>query len=279
MKESVAVSADGVSLSYAVGEFKEGRPWLALIIPFGLRVSVAKPFFDFFQPQYNVVSWESRLILAPDEVPSPPDAFELSRHVKDFEVVLTACSIKKCILVGYCSGAGIALGAANRYPNRISSLALVHGEYVLLNEPECSTPFAREIDSLLTMAHRDENHLRQIFEKLQKDRLDAGDNRPDGIDLPFSKLSYLRRHAQNYQSYKKADFQKLARVVSHRTLLMSGKRDAQANVASTIKIKDILPNSVLHVDDQADHYGILREDSSTLITLWNDLVEQRRRYA
>jgi pimeloyl-ACP methyl ester carboxylesterase len=279
MKESVAVSPDGVKLNYAVSEYRERRPWLALIIPFGMRVAVAKPFFDFFQPQYNIVSWESRLILAPDEEPCPPDAFELHRHVKDFEVVLTSCNIKKCIVVGYCSGAGIALGAANRYPNRISSLALVHGEYVLLNEPECTTPFAREIDSLLTLAHRDENHLRKIFEKVRKERLDSGDNRPDGVDLPYSKLSYLRRHAQNYQSYKKADFQKLARCVTHRALLMSGKRDAQANVASTTKIRNILPNAVLHVDDHADHYGILREDSSTLITLWNDLVEHGRRYA
>ena len=60
---------------------------------------------------------------------------------------------------------------------------------------------------------------------------------------------------------------------------MTGKKDAQANVASTVKIKDAMPNSILHVDDAADHYGILREDSSTLITLWNHLCEQRIRYA
>jgi hypothetical protein len=62
-------------------------------------------------------------------------------------------------------------------------------------------------------------------------------------------------------------------------LLMTGKKDVQANVASTVKIKDVMPNSILHVDDDADHYGILREDSSTLITLWNHLCEQRLRYA
>ena len=279
MKEGVTVGSDGVSLNYATSEYQEGKPWLALIIPFGLRVTIAKPFFDFFQPQYNIISWESRLILSPDEEPAPPGAFELQRHVKDFEVVLTSCNIRKCVVVGYCSGAGVALGAANRYPHIISQLVLAHGEYVLLNEPGCSTQFAREIDGLLTMAHTDENHLRKIFEKVQEDRLDAGDHRPQGIDLPFSRLAYLRRHAQNYQAYKKADFQKLARFVTHRTLLMTGKKDAQANVASTMKIKSAMPNSTLHVDDGADHYGLLREDSSTLVTLWNHLSEQRIRYA
>lgn len=279
MKEAVAVAADGVNLNYAVSEYREGKPWMALIIPFGLRVTIARPFFDFFQPQFNIVSWESRLILAPDDEPAPPGAFELQRHIKDFDVILTACNVRKCVVVGYCSGAGIALGVANRYPHRISHLVLVHGEYVLLNEPGCSTQFAREIDGLLTMASTDENHLRKIFEKVKEDRIDGGEHRPQGIDLPFSQLAYLRRHAQNYLAYKKTDFQKLARFVAHRTLLMTGKKDAQANVASTVKIKEAMPNSILHVDEAADHYGILRENSSTLVSLWNHLGEQRIRYA
>jgi pimeloyl-ACP methyl ester carboxylesterase len=279
MREDVATASDGVSLNYATSEYRDGKPWLALIIPFGLRVTIAKPFFDFFEPQYNIVSWEARLILSLDEQPAPPGAFDLPQHVKDFDTVLAACDVRKCVVIGYCSGAGIALGAANRYPQRISHLILVHGEYVLLEEPGCSTQFAREMDGLLTMAHSDENHLKKIFEKVQADRLDTGDHRPQGIDLPFSKLAFLRRHAQNYLAYKQADFQKLARVVTHRTLLMTGKKDAQANVASTVKIKDAMPNSWLHVDDAADHYGILREDSSTLVTLWNHLCEQRVRYA
>jgi hypothetical protein len=113
MKEALAVGSDGVSLNYATSEFQEGKPWIALIIPFGLRVSIAEPFFDFFQPQYNIVTWESRLILSPDEQPVAPDAFELRRHVEDFEAVLAASNVRRCVVVGYCSGAGIALGAAN----------------------------------------------------------------------------------------------------------------------------------------------------------------------
>jgi pimeloyl-ACP methyl ester carboxylesterase len=278
MKEALAMGFDGVRLIYATSEFQQGKPWIALIIPFGLRVSIAEPFFDFFQPQYNIVTWESRLILSPDEQPVAPDAFELRRHVEDFEAVLAASNVRRCVVVGYCSGAGIALGAANRYPQRISQLILVHGEYVLLDEPGCSTQFSREIDGLLTMAHSDESHLRKIFEKVKEERLDAGEHRPQGMDLPFSQLEFLRRHAQNYHAYKKADFQKLARYVTHRTLLMTGRKDAQASVASTLKIKDAIANSTLHVDEAADHYGILREDSSTLTTLWNHLCEQRRRY-
>lgn len=279
MNTGTILTADGVTLNYAISEQQKGKPWIALIIPFGLRVAIAKPFFNFFQPQYNIVSWETRLILSPDDQPTSPGAFELHRHVDDFEAVLVSCNIRRCVLVGYCSGAGVALGAANRFPQRISHLVLVHGEYVLLKEPGCSTQFAREIDGLLTMANTDENHLRKIFEKVKEERIDANEHRPQGIDLPFSELAFLRRHAQNYQAYKKTDFQRLARAVTHRTLLMTGKNDAQANVASTLKIKDAIPNATLHVDDAADHYGILRENSRTLVTLWNHFCEQGIRHA
>src|SRR5690606_26142525 len=97
MKEGVAVGSDGVKLTYAVSEYQEGKPWIALLIPFGLRVTIAKPFFDFFQPQYNIVSWESRLILSEEDQLAPPGAFELHRHVRDFEVVLSSCNVRRCV--------------------------------------------------------------------------------------------------------------------------------------------------------------------------------------
>ncbi len=279
MKDAVVITKDGISLRYAVSDYQEDKPWIALIIPFGLRPAIAKPFFDFFQPQYNIVSWESRLILDDEEQATPENAFELHRHVADFEAVLSACSVRQCIVVGYCSGAGIALGAANRYPHLISSLVLVHGEYAILDQPELCTQFAMEIDSLLGMASKSESQLQQIYKKIMEERLDPGDSRPDGIDLPYSELYFLRRYARNYQSYKKADFKKLASVVTHSTLLMTGKRDVQANAESTEAIASVMPNSMLHIDDDADHYGILREESRSLITIWNFLCEERRRCA
>src|SRR5437868_6283099 len=98
MKEAVAVGFDGVRLTYATTDFREGKPWIALIIPFGWRTAIAKPFFDFFEPQYNVVTWESRLILSADEESVAADAFMLQRHIRDFEAVVAACNIRKCVV-------------------------------------------------------------------------------------------------------------------------------------------------------------------------------------
>ena len=273
MRVETVLSRDGVPLKYAhCGS--SGRPSIALIMPFGLKVELAEAFFRFYQPRYDVVTWESRLILDPSEREARPEDFAIINHVYDLVSVLRACRVSRAFLVGYCSGAGIGLAAANRFPQLFSSLTLVHGEYTLLSDESCTTQFAADIDSLLSMAAKSDAGARQVFERVSSDRPLVNQHIPEGVDAPFTRLPYLRRHAMNYLAYKSADFKKLARSVVHRSLLLTGDRDTQANVESTRKIHGLMRNADIHVDPDADHYGILREDSKTLATIWNYLGEQ-----
>ena len=273
MRVETVLSRDGVPLKYAhCGS--SGRPSIALIMPFGLKVELAEAFFRFYQPRYDVVTWESRLILDPSEREARPEDFAIINHVYDLVSVLRACRVSRAFLVGYCSGAGIGLAAANRFPQLFSSLTLVHGEYTLLSDESCTTQFAADIDSLLSMAAKSDAGARQVFERVSSDRPLVNQHIPEGVDTPFTRLPYLRRHAMNYLAYKSADFKKLARSVVHRSLLLTGDRDTQANVESTRKIHELMRNADIHVDPDADHYGILREDSKTLATIWNYLGEQ-----
>jgi pimeloyl-ACP methyl ester carboxylesterase len=274
MKVETVLSHDGIRLRYAFSG-PSGRPCIALIMPFGLRLDLANAFFSFFQPKYDLLTWESRLILDAVDREVGPEDFALGNHVRDLVSVLRACHVPKAVLVGYCSGAGVGLAAANRYPQLFSTIVLVHGEYVLLGEESCSTQFASDIDSLLSLAATSEEGAREVFEKVTNDRPLANKNLPEGIDTPFTQLSYLRRHAINYVAYKATDFRRLARTVTHRSLLLTGNRDAQANVESTRRIHALMRNAEIHVDPGADHYGIVREDSKTLATIWNYLGEQR----
>lgn len=273
MKVETVASRDGVPLKYAHCGLSN-RPCIALIMPFGLKVELAAAFFKFYQPRYDVVTWESRLILDSSAREVRPEDFAIINHVYDLVSVLRACRVSRAFLVGYCSGAGIGLAAANRFPQMFSSLTLVHGEYTLLADEACTTQFAADIDSLLSIAAKSDADARQIFEKVNSERPLANKNLPEGIDTPFTQLPYLRRHALNYLAYKSTDFKKLARSVAHRSLLLTGNRDAQANVESTRKIHGLMKNADIHVDPDADHYGILREDSKTLATIWNYLGEQ-----
>jgi len=268
-------SHDGFELKYAVSDVQADKPWIALIIPFGLKAKMASYFFEFFKPHYNIITWESRSILDSSNHSVVENEFSIENHIMDLHTVLATCQVKKFIMIGYCSGAGLALAAANRFPYLIESLILVHGEYTILHDSSCTTQFASEIDSLLSLAAKDEEHLNLVFDKIKNERIDESADRPDGIDLPFTELAYLRRYAANYLAYKDVDFEKLARFVTHKTLVMTGNRDAQANVTSSEKISELMPNSTIHIDPEADHYGILRDDSQSLVTIWNYLYEQR----
>jgi len=274
MRVETVSSRDGVRLKYAHCGLSN-RPCIALIMPFGLSVDLAEAFFSFYQPRYDVVTWESRLILDSSEREVRPEDFAVINHVYDLMSVLYACRVSRAFLVGYCSGAGVGLAAANRFPQFFSSLILVHGEYTLLSDESCTTQFAADTDSLLSIAAKSDEDARQIFEKVTNDRPLTNRNLPKGIDTPFTRLSYLRRHAMNYVAYKSNDFKKLARSASHRSLLLTGNRDAQTNVESTRTIQELMRNADIHVDPDADHYGLLREDSKTLVTIWNYLGGQR----
>jgi len=133
-------------------------------MPFGLSVDLAEAFFSFYQPRYDVVTWESRLILDSSEREVRPEDFAVINHVYDLMSVLYACRVSRAFLVGYCSGAGVGLAAANRFPQFFSSLILVHGEYTLLSDESCTTQFAADTDSLLSIAAKSDEDARQIFE-------------------------------------------------------------------------------------------------------------------
>lgn len=275
MKQHKVKSHDGYELIYGTSQIKPDKPWLALIIPFGLKLEMAAGFFEFFDPHYNVVSWQSRSILDAENRLVVDGELAFENHVQDIKTIVDCLPAEKVSIVGYCSGAGLALGAANRYPNIIERMILVHGEYVMIESDNMTTKFSMEIDSLLSLAAKSETYLSAIFEKIKGERVDHDAGRPEGIDLPFTQIQYLRRYAANYLCYKSVDFCALAQEVKHDTFIMSGDKDVQANVASSQKIKDLIKGSSIFVDPGADHYGVLRQDSQTMVSIWNYLYDQR----
>jgi pimeloyl-ACP methyl ester carboxylesterase len=273
MNVSTLTTTDSIELKYAHFTARPDKGWIVLIIPFGLDVSMAKPFFEFFSSHYNVCTWSSRCILENSTRECAVAEFSIEHHVADLVAVLDELRIETAVMVGYCSGAGIALAGINQYPERFSGLVLAHGEYTLLQDALSTTPFAADMDVLLCLAAGSEERARQVFQKIQTERFEALGNRPIGLDRPFSDLRFLRRYASNYLAYRAADFERLAAQVSHSTLLLAGGKDIQVNIHSSRKIHSLMRQARLSVDPEADHYGVLRKDSNTLATIWNFLCE------
>lgn len=269
------LNADGVALNMIKSDVIEGRTWIVLIMPFGIQLQMADVFVEFFSLQYNVVTYEARSILEQSERGVSENEFSIENHVEDLKLVIEACASEKFYLVGYCSGAGVALAAAKKYPELVEQLILVHGEYAMLDVPGCTSQFAQEVDSLLSMAAKDEEHLNLVFKKISGERFENTLGRPEGIDLAFTDKAYLRRYAANYLEYKRVDFCKLANDIKHKTLIMAGEKDLQSNVKSAQTIQQMISNSEIYIDPDADHYGLLRDESNTMVTIWNYLCNVR----
>lgn len=270
MKIQHTLSQDGYFLKYAYSNNDENKPWLMFIIPFGLELEVTEAFFNYFSSDYNVVSYEARIILADNDAKVSTDTLTVENHVKDLFSVMSALDINKTNIVGYCSGAGIALAAINDNPEAFDVLLLVSGEYVLLHETDCITQFGHDINSLLPMAAESNEMAQFLIDRMSYDNESLI---PKGVYLPFSELHYLRRYSANYVTYRQENYSALASAVKNNTGIIAGTLDLQSNVNSSIKIHQLIENSCLYVDEKGDHYGVLRENSHTLEKIKEFLVK------
>ncbi|WP_152452034.1 alpha/beta fold hydrolase [Microbulbifer sp. THAF38] len=230
-------------------------------------MDIAQPFFETFAKRFNIITYECRLILAPPSRKVVQDELTVDNHAKDLLSLLKYKNINNAILVGYCSGAGIALATENQSPQSFSHLILINGEYTLLDDPDCITQYGMDISNLLPIAAMSEDKAQFILSRLKLENPDV----PCGVNLPFSQAHYFHRYAINYLSYRSVEYKKLARAVSTPTLLVTGTKDLQTNVSSTEKIQSLILDSLIHIESDGDHYGLLRERSKTLAYLYDYL--------
>jgi len=271
MKEKTITSHDGLSLNCAFSAKSDEFPWIALILPFGMKTPQAKAFFDFFQDYYNIFSWQARSILEPPEHQLKAEELTVDNHVRDLITIMATLDVDKAIVVGYCSGAGIALAAANQHPEKLNHIVLVNGEYTLMHKQDCVTQFGSDIDNILSIAAQDPEKAELIFEKIKGNISFNADDVPEGTELPFSTSHYLHRHGVNYLAYRECDFERYAEGLEHSAFMLAGGKDAQSNVNSAQTIRKLIRNSDLFIDPDGDHYEILRPESKTLVQIWNNL--------
>jgi pimeloyl-ACP methyl ester carboxylesterase len=270
--EHLTTTCDGVRIRYSCSDLSSAKPALLFVIPFGLKLDIAQPFIDHFKDAFRVICWEARLILAPAEHPVSGKELTVEHHVADLFAVLDACKVEQAHIVGYCSGAGIALAAVNANPDRFGVLVLVSGDYALLSQSTCVTQFGRDIDSLLPMASKDRKTAEFILNRLpdQHKTLSARPV-PEGIKLPFSQAHFFHRYALNYLSYRSVNFQELAATIDKRTLLIACERDLQTNVHSSMQIQKRIKNASIVVEPDGDHYELLR-DATRVMGITRDFL-------
>ena len=246
---------------------KEKRSIL-ISLPFGVPLSVARAAFEKFGRGFNVVTWESRYILNLDQDFAGDEKLAPRQYVEDMLCILKALEIDTCHLIGYCSGAGIALLAAHQHPDTFRDLVLVNGEYQLFRKGHKTTDYQRSIDMFMPLVAASRTQAGFLFSKMteiSKVSKEGSDSELDRlINMPFSQEEYLFRYAKTYMAYRDFDALAIAAKVPQDTFVLTGQLDEHSNMENSEAVDDCIPKSKKFVDVKGDHYEFCRTGSLTL---------------
>ena len=184
-------SFDGRELNVFYTPHSPGRKDVVFVLPFGVRAAIAERLYSALGSRFNLITWESRFML--DHEADAPDAtIAAEMHARDLDHVIRHCASGAVAdVIGYCSGAGVALLGAARHPNSIRQLVLVSGEYMLAPATCPPSGFQREVDALLPIAGADRASAQMLYEKISAGRRAAQSEFHDFISVPFSSPEHL----------------------------------------------------------------------------------------
>jgi pimeloyl-ACP methyl ester carboxylesterase len=275
MRESVIESVDGQAIRVLHSDLVPGRRHMTVVLPFGFRPGAARRLFAQLS-QVNLLTWQSRAIIDRSAEDGVDAVLTPQAHAADFAAVLKHFDVGKSDVIGFCSGAGIALLAASEYGPMVDRLALVCGEYMLPPDICRQTVFQREVDRLLPLAATGRGIARILCEKLASGKVAPKSELEAEVALPFSDPEYLYRHGVNYLSYRRMDFRRVAKEVRQRTLVISTQDDQQVTREGSALLAAALPDMARHLDLPGDHYAIFRDASPVVEALLRFFQQERR---
>lgn len=125
--ERMISSRDGVPLR--VFDWGDGRNDAVLIVnAYGSRMGLISRLAERLAATKHVISWESRWV---PRITRDFDKAKLdvAHHVKDGLDVLAFFGRTRASLIGFCTGAQIALALAASEPERVDRIALLNGSF------------------------------------------------------------------------------------------------------------------------------------------------------
>ncbi|WP_437626762.1 alpha/beta fold hydrolase [Sorangium sp. So ce1151] len=254
-------AADGTRLTGARSTGAASKVVLA-INAVGMPVDLLEPLMRRLSDRFRVVTWETRGVPDLDE-PFHEDRCGPEHHLQDILQLMSELRIDAAHLIGWCTGARLALDLAARHPERVRSLVLLNGSYNLPGVP--TTPFERNTRWLMSKISR-EPRSAELFWKVyfgpSRQRSAAGGAQFGTADpriahlasSPFRSVESLRRFAHMIAAIHEQP--PPSDHPHHRTLVVTATQDSVCDARSSEAIAEALPAAVLRVIQAGDHYEL-----------------------
>ncbi|MEA2663499.1 MAG: hypothetical protein QOI11_443 [Candidatus Eremiobacteraeota bacterium] len=263
MDELWLESHDGVALRVYRSAPDPAKPALLVVLPATTTVALIGAAVDRLARSFNVITWETRLVHDPGAADDEATAMSLRANVGDLESVFRYFELSRAYLIGYCTGAPVALHAAAQHPGWFPKLALVAGSY--FTQPgECElTQHERDILKIMPHIAADEKNAAAVSKTFVYLR-DSGKLQGDAFALatyrPFYEGRSLHRLGLLVEDLIRHGSRPVAREIAVPALVAAGRDDTQTHYASSVLLGSELRAAELYLDD-GDHYAFCRGEA------------------
>jgi len=285
-------SRDGLALQQFSTGVADG-PVVVLVNAMGMPSEFMRPLAsDLALRGYRVLSWESRGV--PNlEAGFRPDRCGVGNQADDLEDLLDANDVARATVLGWCSGAQVALRFASQRPNRVSRLVLVNGAYSLWRS--CAfLPFQDGMNGVTPLCATSPESAALISAVIIGQVMGTGGSDelsqqvaplvsavpPEVVHLTagvFADGERLYRYSNMEQEFLKEPDHAWTEGVRAPTLVIAGDANVMVNPASSQEIARRIAGSRLHVVSGGNHYmHYLRADCRAEIIAF---IEEGRHHA
>jgi nucleoside-diphosphate-sugar epimerase/pimeloyl-ACP methyl ester carboxylesterase len=271
-RRSALQTGDGVTLAcYAAGD--PGHPPAVLINAYGMPVDFWTPMAAQLSRSRRLMTWESRYVPTLTDG-SDHERCDLEVQVRDLLAVLDHFGVARADLVGWCSGAQVALEFSARHPERVGRMVLLNGTYCGgADIPR--TAFQRNFISLVNHVSSDRRKARIYYEMIygRGEKFAASGQRERlqslfaGIDpyllhmtsAPFRNPEALFRYSNLFQRFFRHEAFSTERDAGKRTLVATTPTDVISHPDASVLISSRLKNAELLRLPEGDHYSLFHD--------------------
>lgn len=247
---------DGATLrTYSLGD--PGRPAVVLASACGMPAQLCEPWMRILAGTHHVVTWETRGLFDPrcPEHAFDALAYDLSAQADDLITVMDRYGLCDAHVMGLCGGAVVALRAAARTPERVSSLSLWHGDFS--GTPGPTTAHQDNLKALLAMAASSRGDAAAINAALAQTALGAV---PPGVAhlvvYPYVNAELFYRYCLLTGATMTTDVGPLVPTVRQPTLVITSEDDHTAHPGGSRQMAARLPGATLRVEPHGDHISV-----------------------
>ncbi|SNY24395.1 alpha/beta fold hydrolase [Paractinoplanes atraurantiacus] len=260
-RRAVTWSPDGTPLNaYAAGD--PAAPAVVIASACGMPARLAEPWIRRLAADHHVVTWESRGLFG--DVDDFDGELEVDAQAGDLLAVMDHFGVAAAHVAGLCGGAVIALAAAARAPERVSSLSLWHGDFEV-GRDDFKTDHQINLQALMAMATRGRVNASGIHAVVcQTMTGSVPEDLAHLVLYPYATPELLFRYCQLNGAIMGTDVRAELATVRQPTLVVTSEDDTTAHPEGSRFVAAALPAAELVVTPAGDHLSVFRGSTALL---------------